>query len=52
MQFLNVFPDLIKIASYCWKNDDVNKIQRIFHVVYIFFESSLGKVELCQVSSF
>ena len=33
------------------KNADVSRSQNVFHVIYIFLGSSLGKVSLCQVST-
>ena len=44
MQFLFVFPNVRKIANFWWKNADANRNQGVFHVIYIFFGSSLGKV--------
>ena len=39
-----------KIYWFPVKNADVSRIQGVCHVVYIFFGSSLGKVQQCQVS--
>ena len=44
MQSIPVFPDILKIADFRWKNADVSKTQGACHVIYVFFESSLGKV--------
>ena len=43
MQFLSVFSDITKTADSREKTADVSKIQKVCHVVYIFFGSSLGK---------
>ena len=43
MQFISVFIDIAKVSDLQWKNTDV-------HDLYIL-GSSLGKVNLCQVSS-
>ena len=51
MQYLTVFPDMTKIVDFCWNIADDNGAQRLCHVIYIFIESSLSKVELCQVST-
>ena len=39
-----------KSCRFLVKNDDVSKTQRVCHVIYTFFGSSLGKVQVCQVS--
>ena len=44
MQSNPVFPDILKIADFRWKNADVSKTQGTCHMIYVFFESSLGKV--------
>ena len=51
MQSIFVFLDTTKVAEFRWKEANVSRTQRVFHVIYTFFESSLGKVYLCQVSS-
>ena len=38
MQSISVF------ANFHWKNADVSRTQGVFRMIYIFFESSLGKV--------
>ena len=38
-----VFPDIIKIADFLWKNADVSRTQRVCYVNHVFFGSSLGK---------
>ena len=43
MQSISVFLDIIKIADFQWKNADVSRTQGVFHVIYIFFVSSLSK---------
>ena len=44
MQTIPVFPDILKIADFRWINADVKRTQRVGHVIYVFFGSSLGKV--------
>ena len=46
MQSIFVFPDIswTKVADFQWKNADVDRSQGVFHVIYIVFGSSLGKV--------
>ena len=44
MQFLSVFPDITRIAKFLRENVDVSKTQGVCHMIYIFFESSSGKV--------
>ena len=44
MQSTSVFLDIAIFTDFQWKNDDVNRTQRVCHVVDIFFGSSLGKV--------
>ena len=51
MQFISVFPDITKAAGSRWKNADISRTQKLCHVIYIFFGSSLGKLLLRQVSS-
>ena len=46
MQFISVFLDIAKIADFWWKSADVSRPQGLCHVIYMFFESSLGKVNL------
>ena len=36
--------DIAKFADFQWKNVDISRTQGVFHVINIFFESSLGKV--------
>ena len=51
MESIPVFLDITKVAGFRWKNADVSRTQGVCHVIYTFFESSLGKVWLCYVSS-
>ena len=44
MHSISLFLDITKIADLWWKNADLSKSYGVCHVVYIFFESSLGKV--------
>ena len=44
MQSIPVFPDMTKVADFRWKNADVSRTQKVYHVIYLFFGSSLGKV--------
>ena len=44
MQSINLFLDITKVADFWWKNADFSKTQRVCHVIYMFFRSSLGKV--------
>ena len=44
MEFLSVFPGIIKIADFQWKNADFSRTQVVYHVIYTFFGSSLRKV--------
>ena len=46
-----VFPDVTKSGNFRWINADVSRTQGVYHVIYIFFGSSSGKVWLCQVLS-
>ena len=51
MKSTSVFLDITKVADFWWKNADVSRIDGVHHVIYIFFWSSLGKVQLSQISS-
>ena len=51
MQSTSVYLDIAKFANFKWKNPDVSRTQGLFHVINIFFGSSLGKVPLCEVLS-
>ena len=44
MQSIPVFPNILKIADFGWKNADASKIQGVCHEIYVFFGSSLVKV--------
>ena len=41
MQSIPVFPDILEIVDFRWKNADVSGTQGLCHVIY---GSSLGKV--------
>ena len=43
MQSTSVFLDITKVADFPIKNADISRIERAPRVIYIFFESSLGK---------
>ena len=40
---MSVFCDITKVADFQWKIADVSRTQGVCHVIYIVFESSLGK---------
>ena len=44
MQSISVFLDIAKFADLQSKNSDFSRIQRVCHVIFIFFSSSLDKV--------
>ena len=44
MQSISVFLCKTKIADFQRKNEDVSRVQEVFHVIYMFFGSYLGKV--------
>ena len=44
MQSIPVFPDIVKIDDFRLKNADVSRTQEVWHVIYVFIGSSLGKV--------
>ena len=44
MQSIFVFLDITKLADFPWKIADVSKTQKLYHMIYIYFGSSLGKV--------
>ena len=48
---MSVFLDVTKVVASLWKNAVVSRTQGVYHVVYMFFGSSLCKLYLCQVSS-
>ena len=52
MQSISVISDITKVADFQRKNDDDSKSHWVCYMIYIFFGSSLGKVQLGQVSSF
>ena len=44
MHFLYVFPGIIKIIDFRWKNVDIGGTQGVSHVMNKFSGSSLGKI--------
>ena len=49
MQSTPAFYDITKIADFQWNNADVNRIQVVCLMIYIYFvDLVLGKVWLCQ----
>ena len=52
MQSISIFFNIAKYTGFRWKNADVSRTQRMYHVTHIFLGPSLGKVQLCQFSSF
>ena len=38
MQYKSVFLDITKVADFQWKNSDVSRTQRVYHVIYMFFD--------------
>ena len=46
MWFISVFLDIAKFAHFLRKNSDVSRNQEIYHVIYVFFGSSLGNLKL------
>ena len=42
MQPISVFRDIAKFEGSVKKNADVSRTQGMYHVIYIFFGSSLG----------
>ena len=51
MQSIIVASDIAKFADFQWKNADVSRSQGVCYVIHIFYGSSLGKVNFCQVSA-
>ena len=51
MWSLSPLLDITKIADFRWKHADVSRTERVCHVIHIFFEFSLGKVNchLCRI---
>ena len=43
-RFKNLEADVTKIADFRWKSADVSRTQEEYHMIYVFFGSSLGKV--------
>ena len=46
MQFISAFLDIREVADSRWKNADVSRTQGVGQVIYILFETSLGRVYL------
>ena len=44
MQSVSVLFDITKVADFRWKNLNVSRTQGVYHVIYVFSGSSLGKV--------
>ena len=44
MQSISTFLNIAKFADFCWKIADASRTQGLFHVINIFFGSSVGKV--------
>ena len=44
MQSIPVYPDILKIVDFQWKNADINRTQEVCYKIYVFLGSSLGKV--------
>ena len=51
IQSISLFLVIEKLADFRGKNTDVRINHGVCHAIYIFFVFSLGKVQLCQVSS-
>ena len=45
MQSISVFVHVAKFADFWLKKTDISKTQGVYHVIHIFFRSSLGKVQ-------
>ena len=43
-KFKNLEADITKIADFRWKSADVSRTQEVYHMIYVFFGSSLCKV--------
>ena len=46
MQSIYVFRDKAKFSNFWWKNPDVIRKEEVCHVIYIIFESFLGKLKV------
>ena len=44
MQSISVFLEVTKVVAFLGKNADVSRTQEVYHVVYMFFGSSLCKL--------
>ena len=49
MQYISLFLDITKFDDLRWKNADVSRTQGGCHMIHKFFESLLGKVQLCNL---
>ena len=43
-RFKNLEAEITKIADFRWKSADVSRTQEVYHMIYVFFGSSLGKI--------
>ena len=48
MQCISLFIDIAKVADFRWKNDDISRIRRVCHVIYMFSLSSLSEVNCAK----
>ena len=44
VESIPVFPVILKIADFRWKNAGFSRTQGMCHMIYVFFGSSFGKV--------
>ena len=44
MQSMSVFLDIAKFTDFGSKSPDVSRIESVYHVIHMFFGSSLGKL--------
>ena len=51
MQSMSLFLDITKLADFQQKNAYVIRTPGVCYAVYLFSGSSLGMVQVCQVSS-
>ena len=50
IQSVSIYVDIAKFDDFL-ENADIDRTQAVYHMTYIFFESSFGKVYMCQVLS-
>ena len=43
-KYISVFVHVAKFADFWLKKTDISKTQGVYHVIHVFFRSSLGKV--------